>query len=866
VSLVRRLLNTFRSARIRSEIQRELAFHLDERADHLQAEEGVSGSEARRRARLQFGDPLLQVDRTRDVDVAQWLDALLRTFRHAVRALVRTPGFTLTAVVILGACIGVNTAVFSVVDAVLLKPLPFADGDRLVRVRQVVDAETNIAPRRLEDWSRRNAAFEALSGYYVEDVADTTGEVPERVRRAVVAPRFLDVLRAVPVLGRDFVEAEYRFGGPPALLISDRYWRRRFAGDPNVLQATVRLEGRTHSIAGVMPPSFVFPDRSVDLWWPYPVDAPKLRDVAGSRTLQWYTGIGRLKQQVTVAQARTDLAIVQNRLADEYRDTDANMQVRVVPLKETVIGGFRASLLLLFAAVSVLLLIASTNIGALMLSRSARRAHEIAIRFSLGASPAMVAGQLLAETAALSGAGAVAGVIVSAAIVGAVRGLAPNLPRVDEIAIDVRIWAYTVALAAVVTVICGTIPAVRSTRTRVLLPGAARADVSSRHALQWLLVGVQVTLSVALLAGAGLLLRSLDALARVDPGFEPAHVLVFRMSGNWAEEEDRSRLVQRINRTLDELAAIPGIESAATAWSLPGVPRQYAAEFQLAEGRPESEPPLHAEWRTVSPGYFRTLRIPLIAGTPCRAHDGRSTELIVSRSFADRYFPGRSAIGHHLAWEDASQNGRIVGVAADARELGVDRDPAPTVYACDVAPSPFPWLLLRTTGEPLASIGAVRATLGDLEPLRSVHDIAPLEERIGDAYLQNRFRTLLLGLFAAAALLLACLGLYGTLNYMLGLRRREVGLRLALGASRGAVVWHLVGQALGVVGLACGVGLVLSLALARALGGMLFGVSHSDPLTLAAVVAIVLAVSTLAALVPAGRAVLVEPIQALRHD
>ena len=385
-----------------------------------------------------------------------------------------------------------------------------------------------------------------------------------------------------------------------------------------MLAGTVRIEGRPYSIVGVMPASFLFPDRKVDLWWPYPVDGPSVQNDAQSRQLQWYVGVGRLKPGVTPEQARADLAVVQARLAKKYPETDAEIGVRIAPYKETVIGGVRGSLWLLFGAVSVLLLIACTNIAALLLSRAARREQEVALRFSLGASRAVVAGQLLTETALLAFAGAAAGLLVAASASAAIRTWAPELPRIDEIGIDARILMYTMASAVVVALLCGVFPAMRSTREASALSSGGRTQVSARHSVQWLLVGVQMALAVTLLAGAGLLLRSVEALSRVDPGFDPARVLAFRLSGNWTEEEDRNRLVQRIQGTLDELAALPGVESAATAWSLPGVPRQYQIEFQLVEGRSESAKPLLAEWRTVSPEYFNTLRIARVAGELCR--------------------------------------------------------------------------------------------------------------------------------------------------------------------------------------------------------------------------------------------------------
>jgi putative ABC transport system permease protein len=375
-----------------------------------------------------------------------------------------------------------------------------------------------------------------------------------------------------------------------------------------------------------------------------------------------------------------------------------------------------------------------------------------------------------------------------------------------------------------------------------------------------------VACSLTLLVGAGLLVRSFEKLSRVDPGFDTSRVLAFRVSGSWDETEDRARLVRRIQGMIEELRAIPGVEAAATSWRLPGVPGQYATEFELLEGRAETEAALAAEWRSVSPGYFETLRIPLLAGAPCREPHvaAESSELVVNRLFADRYFPGRQLLGLHLSWEAGANSGAIVGIAGDARERGLDRAAVPTVYACNSAPSPFPWFQVRSSGEPASVAGAIRARVKELAPLRSVYDVTPLDQRLRDAYAGDRLRLGLLVSFAVVALSLACLGVYGTLTHVVSLRRREVGLRLALGALRRDIVRQLVGRALRVVAYGCLAGLALSVALNRLLAGMLYGVSPWDPTTFSAAVGLVLAIAVLAALVPATRAAWIEPMQALR--
>jgi len=858
---VHRIWNALLPGRVERDIDRELAFHIAERASELRAE-GLSDDEALRRARQMLGNVIVQRERTRDADVARGMDTLLRNVRYAARALVRRPGFTIPVVLTLALGIGANSAVFSAIDAVLLRPLPFPDSGRLVQLGEMrkASSDSKIAPVRLDDWSRLNSTFEAIAGYFIGDVVDTTGELPERIQQAVVTPRFFDTLRVWPDRGRGFTAEEHRFGAAVVILISDRIWRDRGAR-PDAIGTKVQSTGGAATIVGIMP-AFDFPDRNVDVWSPMAMNAP----YAQSRSSGWFTGIGRLKPGVTIDQARADLNAVQARLAGTYPDTDRDLAVRIEPLKETMVGGARGSLWVVFAAVSVLLLVACTNIAALLLSRAAQREHEIALRYSLGASRAAVAMQLLTETTVLVLFGAALGVPVAAGIIRAFQLLAPDLPRLDEIALNGRFVVYTIASAVIVALLCGLLPAIRSARGHENVMRAAERHVLPRHSLQWLFVGAQVALSVTLLAGAGLLLRTVDALSRVNLGFNPAHVLTFHLTGRFGEDRgDYTRTVRRINSTLDELRTLPGIDAAATALMAPGVPGLQQQEFELAEGRAGTEPRLIAESRFVSPSYFDTLAMPILDGELCRRpEDARgTTEVMVNRSFADRYFPNRRVIGLHLK---ANTPDRITGVVGDARELGPDRDPVPTVYACFAAPTPFPWFLVRTSGEPRAAIGAIRMKLKALEPLRPVYDVAPLEDRIGDAYAQNRLRTVLLTLFAVTALGMACAGVYGTLSYVVSLRRREVAVHLALGAMRRDVIRTLITTAARVVTVGCSCGLVLALIFTRSLSAMLYGISPSDPATLAGVIALVLAVAAAAALVPAARAAFMQPMRTLRED
>jgi len=785
--------------------------------------------------------------------------------------------------------IGANSAVFSAIDAILLRPLPFPNGDQLMRLGQynpkAKSPQTFVAPVRLEDWNRMNSAFQMMSGYYRDDGSETSGVLPEKVAEAFVAPRFLQVLGVSPALGRDFSADEEHFGGPNTVLISDGFWRRRFQGDPNVIGKKLRINGFSYSIVGIMPASFLFPDRDADLWVPVPPDAP----YAQSREYTWYAVIGRLKPRVTVEQARANLTTVQVQLGKAFPKPDAELAVAIQPLKETRVGDVRRSLWILFGSVSLLLLIACTNIVALLLARATQRQHEISVRFSLGASRIAVVTQLLTEAFVLSFIGAALGLFVAGGASSVFRSLAGSLPRVEEIRLDGRIVIYSLACSVVATILCGLLPAIRGTRRNISgsLAQANRTQVSGRNPLQWTLVGVQVALAVTLLAGAGLLLRSFRALGRVSPGFEASHVLTFHISASYGETVDWKRLTQRIDRTLDELRGVPSVEAAGASATVPGVPSQYQTELRFTEGEQDPEHKMVTESRFITPGYFATMKIPLLSGELCREPRFISTpadltgtqhteatalQVLVNRSFADTYPAGSTVIGHHLQvlnnpFLRPSDIGEVRGIVGDAREEGMNRPPSPTVYWCFGAPGgPDPFYLVRTRTEPMAMAETVRKMIHEIEPARSVFNIMPLEEHLDEAFAENRLRTVLLAFFAATAVSLACVGLYGTLSYSVSIRRREVGLRLALGALQGQIVKQFLLQGLGVALLGCVAGWVLAAVFGRVLSGMLYGVTSSDVPTLTAVVLLVLVVAAVASLVPAIRAARVEPMNVLRDE
>jgi putative ABC transport system permease protein len=881
----------FRRRALDAQLSSEVRFHIEELTDANIAA-GMSPEEARRRAVLEFGGGEQIKEELRDVHRVAIVETTLANLKSAFRFLRKSPSFSAAVILTLALGIGANSAVFSAIDAILLCPLPFPNGDQLMKLAQhytkANGVPTVVAPVRLEDWNRMNSTFQAMTGYYTENSSETSGTLPEKLKEAFVTQRFLQVWGVSPALGRDFSPEEEHFGGPSAVLISDRFWRTRFAASPDVLGKKLRIGDRSLPIIGVMPASFLFPDRDVDLWSAVPVDAP----IAQSRRWTWYTVIGRLKPGATLTQAQANLGAVQVQLGRAYPETDQDLAVEIKPLKETTVGESRGSLWMLFASVTLLLLIACTNIVTLLLARAAQRQHEIAVRFSLGASRSAIVMQLLAEVFLLAFLGATLGLVVAAGTSKVFRSLASDLPRVEEIRLDWRVVLYALACTIVATLLCGLAPAIRGSNRALSasLAQASRTQVSGRNRLQWLLVGTQVALAVTLLAGAGLLFRSLRALGQVSPGFDASRILTFRITGSYGETADWKKLSNRIGQTVEVLGKVPGVEAAATTGDdLPGVPQHYPTELKFVEGEQDPEHKIVAESRFVSPSFVGTMQIPLLAGQLCRDPllQPRSTpedvtgmhhvdvtriEVLVNRSFAATYSPGSTAVGRHLsvmglAFLKPDQAGEIRGIVGDAREEGMNHEPSPTVYWCMSASGPDPFYIVRThAAQPLTMAGTLRRKIQEVEPGRSVFDIRPLEERIDDAFAENRMRTVLLTLFAATAIALACIGLFGTLSYSVNMRQREVGLRLALGALRGQIAKQFLLQGLSVTVLGCVAGWGLASASSRMLSGMLYGVSPSDLITLASVVAGVLIVAAIASLVPALRAARLDPMHVLREE
>jgi putative ABC transport system permease protein len=853
------------------DLNREVVFHIDALARDYEAA-GLSPEEARRRARIDFGGREQITQQLREVHISAFLESIRANARAAFRFVRKAPGLSTAVILTLALGIGANTAVFSAIDAVILRPLPFPQGDQLMTIEQYdtkgKSPVTLVAPIRLEEWNRLNHTFQALTGYDSENQSETSGPLPEYLGNALVAPRFLDVWGVAPELGRGFTPAEEHYGGPNVVLISHRLWMRRFHGDPDAVGKQLHFGANAYTIVGVMPASFAFPDRDVNVFMPSPPDAPFAQD----RRSTWYTVIGRLKPGVTQQQALADLSTVQHQLGVQFPKTDGELGTHVEPLKSEIIGDIGGSLWLLYGAVTLLLLIACINIGALLLARTAGREREISLRFALGATRRTVVAQLLSEVLLLAVIGAAFGIALAAGAVQLFHHFAATLPRAEEIGLNWPLLLYTFLCALVATLLSGLYPALRSTRgdlARTLAAGS-HSQVSTRGGLQWLLVGAQVALAVTLLIGAGLLLRSFQQLGRVSPGFDASHVLALQLSGSWGETADMKRLTQRIHSDLDAIRSIPGVEAAgAGGWQLPGVPGQPQIELSLAEGQQDESHKIIAITRVVSSGYFQTLGIPVLQGQDCDGNDGGPPSVLVNRSFANRFMSQITPIGSHLrtVGQDVMMPTAVVrGIVGDARENGVNSAPSPTVYPCVSAPSPSPWFLIRTHGNPMALVDTIRMKLHQVEPARSAFGISPLEDHMSDALTENRLRTSVLTFFAGTAISLACLGLYGTLSYLGRMRRREMGLRLAIGATRPQIVATLLTQGLRIVAIGCLAGLAMGFAASRLLQGMLYAVSPTDPVTYAAIILLVLIVAVIASAGPALRAASTDPAHVLREE
>lgn len=799
----------------------------------------------------------------------------MKQWQIAFRALLRRPGYSATAILMLILGIGATTTLFSVVDTILLKPLPYPNPDRLVTVMEASPSKNKkdslIAPGRLEDWNRLNQTFDAIAGSYTENVTETSGAEPERLAGRRVSPRYFSVYGAAPLIGRTFTKEEEVDGGPAAAVLGYGLWTRRYGQSTGVLGQRLVLGGRSYAIVGVMPKEFAA--ASVDLWVPAQINSFLMR----LREARFFSGIGRMKAGVTMRQAQADLARVQNQLGEQYPQSDKGWSAIAGDLKEQRVGDYRRTLLLVFGAVALLLLIAVANISGLTLAQLHQREREMAIRSSVGASRSQVIGTVMREVLLIAAAGAACGAAVSVLLINIMAKTFTDLPRMSELSFDWRALSFAIACSLAATLLFGAIPAIQSTRTDLapLLAESSRSISGGRRRLQRGLVVAQLAFTVLLLASAGLLLRSYYNLSHVDYGFDTANAITFHVGAAW--DESRPRIGRMQLKILSELERFPGVEAAGMTNFLPATGATLNYQIVL-EGLAQTEE--HGTYtvgeRTVSVGYLKALKIPLLAGSWCPAVEPLKNDAptpakaLVNRRFVELYAGGQNVVGRHYRF---AQNGvlqspdEIVGVIGDAREDGLAASASPYIYTCQAAGSwPDPEYVVRTKGDPRALLQQIRQIVHGIEPNRAVFGVKLLDTVVEDALEQPRLNTRFVAMFASAAMLLASVGLYSLISLIVTARTREIGVRIALGANRLQIMRLIFAGAAQLLVAGIVAGLALTLGAERLIKSVLFGVSPLDALTLVAAVAVLAVVSLLAAFLPARRAASIDPLEAMRIE
>ncbi len=805
--------------------------------------------------------------------------------RFGIRQLRKSPGSSMAAVLTLALGIGATTAIFSLVHAVLLKPLPFPEPNRLLSIRQEDNSTSALVADSLSypdyfDWRAQNQTFSGMASYSGANLTLTGRGVAQQLNGQTVSSNFFHVLGVAPMLGREFHWEEERAGNRAAML-SYGLWQSRFGGEPAVVGRDITLNGELYTIAGVMPRSFNFPieQSAVDVWTSIAPDAEGAEPAIAQRGFDVLGVIGRLKPGVTQQAARADLSVIARHLAAQYPASNKwYVSAVLTPELEHLVGGTRAGLQVLFGAVALVLLIACVNVAGLLLARGARRSGEIALRGALGASRAEIVWQMLVESLLLSAIGGGLGVALAAGLLkGLVQFVPQSLPRLNEVSLDGGVLAFAIGLSVLTGLLFGVLPAVRISRLEpaLSLRGGMRSVLGERsqHRLQtWLVIG-ETALGMVLLVGAGLLIRSFVSVLQVDPGFDSRGVLTAHISlpetGN-----AHDRKIQIVEQLMPRLAALPGVQSVSAGWPMPMSDSRAHISFSL-EGHPVADADRPEELVGLAlPGYFKTMRIPLIAGRAFGVLDGPKAApvAIVNQAFAKKYFPGANPIGKHMT--AALGDGvlkhpvrEIVGVVGDIRQEGLADAADPQYYLpWEQAVITNPQLYLRATGDPAALERAVRATVAKLDPGVPIYKVHPLDYYVAQSAAQPRFQTVLLGSFAGMALLLAAVGLYGVLSYIVQQRAMEIALRLAVGARRGEVLQLILkrGMGLALVGIALGLG--ISLYVTRFVATLLYGVKPFDALTFGAVSLVLLLVALIASVAPAYRAAQTDPMQILRNQ
>jgi predicted permease len=902
MSLLSRLKSLLQIHCLERDVDEELRSHIEMRAQDNVAG-GMTAEEARYDAQRRFGNSTLMKEETRAMDIVGWIETTGKNFRYGWRMLLRNPGFALVAVLTLALGIGANVAIFTVVHAVLLQPLPFPHPEQLVRVyddfRGSNTHDVGMSVLELWDLRDKSGVFQDISVIFPADANITGGDHPERVEFLGTNANYFTMLGVHAQLGRTYTTADALPGFSEPVVISDAYWHRAFGGEPQVLGKRIRVDGDLYTIAGVMPPEFRHPGRTlgadVDLWAttgfaasPFP--APPTR---AARLLPGV--MGRLKRGLTVAQAQAQLDNFVTQLTRQFPDeypAAAGWALRLVPTQQDMVGNVRTELFVLFAAVAFVLLIGCVNLANLLLARSAGRQREIAIRLAVGAGRARLIAQLLTESILLATIAGAAALLTVYWLKNALLQFAPvDFPRMNELSLSPGVLAFAFVISILTGVLFGLAPALQAARVSQMtaLREGSRGAGSSKHQLNFsrLLVASEIALSLILLIGAGLLVRSFWQVLEVRPGFEPHHLVTAKIwlavpnepgEDPYFVPEKRAAFHKEIMR---RISAIPGVEQAAlgSASSLPMEGQHAQTTFVIENRAFDSEHMPIAEIATVTPAYFYALRTPLLAGRFFADSDDAKTQQIVliDETLAHRYWPNSDAdaVGQRLQTGVVQRTAgsappkwlTIVGVVGNIKSDGFDAASAPHIYVPAYQFPPYGGVVyLRTSGDPGTLGEAVRAEVQHVDPTIPVFSVRTMDFIVSAFLAERRFALELLGIFAAVALLLASAGIYGVMAYTFSRRINEIGIRIAMGAQRMDILKMAFAESSIVVGIGVVAGLIGSFVLTRFLRSMLFDVQPYDPATFGAISALLAAVTLLACLVPAHRATRVDPLIALRHE
>src|SRR5215510_9750641 len=801
---------------------------------------------------------------------------IFKDIRYGIRSLARHPSFTAVGLITLALGIGANTAIFSVVNAVLLRPLPYDDPERIVWLWDT-QPQLATAPTSLPDflgWKDQNRSFDHLaafqSGNMFIDAGDGTTDTPV----GLVTPELFSVFHVSPILGRTFTNEETLPGRFRVAVLSHSMWQSRFGSDPNVTSRTIQLNGATYGIIGVLPPGFSYPDRA-ELWRPLPIDPAKLDPGP-----HYLNVVGRLKPGVTLSQAQADMSIIAARLSQQYKEKNAGHGVKLELLTKVIVGDIGLALYILLGAVGFVLLIACANLANLMLARVGARQKEIALRTALGASRLRIVRQLLIESVILAlGGGVVALLLAFWAVSWVVSLSADTIPRAHEISIDPRVAGFTLLVSVLTGVLFGLAPALQVSRpdlTDALKESGRTTAGFRRNRLRSALIVSEVALSLVLLAGAGLMIRSFAKLNEVDPGFKPGEVLTLGVAFLPTKYPQDEQVAQTFLQILERAANAPGILSAGAISDLPATGSNISDSFTI-EGRPpiakEAEP--STEYHIVTPRYFESMGIPLLSGRDFAQTDTRQSPnvVVINDVFARRHFAGENPLGHRLKFQGQERDPLlIVGVVGNVRNIALDVQTTPEAYVPFLQDPLFTnyqrsmTIVARSKSDVGAIAGTLRAALTSVDKNLPVYRLKPMTEHLRDSLSRRRFNLILLSIFSCVALALAAIGIYGVISYGVTQRTHEMGIRMALGAKPRDVLKLVVRQAMVLVLGGVGMGLLASWGLTRLMKGLLFSISVTDPMTFAAIAVLMTFIALLACVIPARRATKVDPLVALRYE